>query len=145
MATLSITAASVTVAASATATKLVVQAGETITGGMPIYKKASDGLWYKMQADGTAVESGSTLDTTTQVGISLGGGTAGVWFVVCTTGPITIGATVVVGTHYYIHATAGLIGLFSDLASGNYITDIGYATTTAIISVAFNATGLTLA
>jgi len=129
-------------AATTGVTKIIVQFGETVTGGQPIYQKAADNLWYKMQSDGTAAESGVGVN----YGIALGGGTANVWGVCATAGPVTIGATVVVGTHYYVHATAGLIGLFSDLASGNYITDLGYATTTSIITLSgTGATGLTLA
>lgn len=117
---------------------------------MPIYKRSADNLWYKMQADpvvgvgGGLAEAGVGLDNT-QMGISLGGGTVGVWGAVLTSGPMTIGATLVVGVDYHLHATAGLIGLFSDLASGNYITKLGYATTTAFLTVSINATGLTLA
>lgn len=141
IATLSITATSVTVAATGVA-KSIVQWGETMTAGCPVYQKASDSLYYKMQADGTAAESGVGVN----YGVALSGGNTNQWGVAATAGPVTIGATVVVGTHYYAHATAGLIGLFSDLASGNYITDLGYATTTAIITLSGSgATGLTLA
>lgn len=141
MATLSITATSVT-AATTGVSKIIVQFGETITAGQPIYQKASDSLFYKMQADGTTAESGTGVI----YGIALSGGSANQWGVCATSGPVTIGATVVVGTHYYVHATAGLIGLFSDLASTNYITDLGYATTTAIITLSgTGATGLALA
>lgn len=141
MATLSVTATSVTAASTGVA-KVIVQFGESVTAGQPIYQKASDGLYYKMQADGTAAESGVGVT----YGVALSGGSANQWGVLATSGPITIGATVVVGTHYYVHATAGLIGLFSDLASTNYITDLGYATTTAIITLSgTGATGLALA
>ena len=142
MATLSITAASVTAAVNGVA-KSNVQWGEVVTAGQPVYQKAADNLFYKMQADGTAAEAGVGVT----FGVALSGGSANQWGVVATSGPVTIGATVVVGVHYYVHATAGLIGLFSDLASGNYITDLGYATTTAIITLngSTGATGLTLA
>lgn len=141
MATLSITATSVTAAINGVA-KQSVQWGETMTAGCPVYQKAADGLFWKMQADGTAAESGVGV----VYGVALSGGNSSQWGVIATSGPVTIGAVVVVGTHYYVHATAGLIGLFSDLASTNYITDLGYATTTAIITLSGSgATGLQLA
>ncbi len=139
--TLSITATSVTAAINGVS-KIPVQWGETMTAGCPVYQKAADGLFWKMQADGTTAEAGVGV----VYGISMSGGNASQWGVVATTGPVTIGATVVVGQHYYVHATAGLIGLFSDLASTNYITDLGTATTTAIITLTgTGATGLQLA
>lgn len=138
---MSITATSVTAAVNGVS-KQSVQWGETITAGCSVYQKASDSLFWKMQADGTAAESGVGV----VYGIALSGGNASQWGVIATSGPVTIGATVVVGTHYYAHATAGLLGLFGDLSSGNYITDFGYATTTAIITLSGSgATGLTLA
>jgi hypothetical protein len=138
MAELSITAASCL--ATGTHQKTFGQAGETITAGMVIYKKASDSKFYKAQNDGTAEESGSGVD----MGIALGAATASQYLVYLTSGTITIGATVVAGTQYYVGPTAGMIGEYSDIATGGtkYVTFIGYATSTTIIAVAFNATGI---
>ena len=152
MAMLTITAANVTSSLTATngIQKIVVQAGETITGGMPVYKRLSGtgaGQWFQMQADpvdgvnGGLAEAGVGLDLTTQTGISLGGGTAGVFFAVQTTGPITIGATMTKGAHYYLSATVGRIGDLADLSSGNYIVDFGYATSTTVLQLSVTILG----
>ncbi|HWH79617.1 MAG TPA: hypothetical protein VNT76_19695 [Candidatus Binatus sp.] len=120
--------------------KTLGQAGETITAGMVVYKKSSDGKMYKAQNDGTLEESCSGVDN----GVSLTDSVlAGQYFVYLTGGTITIGATVVAGTAYYLGATAGSISLFSDIGTGGtkYVTIIGFATTTAIINVAINPTG----
>ncbi len=117
------------------------QAGETITAGMVIYKKASDSKFYKSQNDGTAEESGVGVT----MGISLTDSVlAGQYFAYLTSGTITIGATIVAGTYYYVGATAGAICLYSDIATGGtkYISIIGYATSTTVLKVAFDATGI---
>lgn len=139
MAELTITSASCL--ATGTFTKDVGQAGETITAGMGVYKKSTDNKFYKMQNDGTAEESGSGVVQ----GISLTDSVlAGQYFVFLTSGTITIGAVVVAGTYYYVGATAGALCLYSDIATGGtkYVTIVGYATTTAIIKVAIDATGI---
>ena len=124
-----------------TFTSAIAQAGQTITAGMVVYKKSSESKWYKSQNDGNSEESGVGVE----MGISMTDSVlADQYFVIIKSGTITIGATVVAGTSYYVGATAGAICLFSDIGTGGtkYITFVGYATTTAIINVSLNATGL---
>ena len=135
MADISITAANV--AATGTFQKQPVQFGETVTAGQVVYLKSSDTKYWKAQADGTSEEASAA-------GICLGGAAANQYGVILTGGTITIGGTVVKGTPYFVSTTAGGICPHADLASTNYVTLIGFATSTAIISVSFSATGVTI-
>lgn len=111
--------------------------GETVTAGMSVYKKASDGLWYKAQCDGTAEESG-----TVGLGVALNGGAVGQPAVVAVGGTVTIGATVTVGIIYCVSATFGGICPSADLASTNKVSILGYGATATTISLDINATGI---
>lgn len=137
MADISITAANV-----AKGTGAVVvnnyPAGESVTAGQVVYLKSSDSKWYKAQADGTSEESGYGV----QRGIALHASAANQPLVVQTAGLITIGATVVAATEYVVSATAGGIAPHADLASTNKYTRVGYATTSAILMVEMNPTGV---
>ena len=118
--------------------------GETVTAGMVVYLKASDSKWYKAVATsgGTAEQSGSGV----VMGIAMCGGAASQPGVVAVGGTVTIGGTLAAGVFYYVSQTlAGKFSLPADLGSGDYVSIIGYATTTAILKVAPVATGLTLA
>lgn len=136
VAELSITATSVLKGSGADVT--IGTIGETITAGQAVYLKAADSRYWKAQADGTAAEAAA-------VGIALNGGAAGQTVQVLTRGLITIGATVAAGVFYFVGPTAGGIGLSSDITSTHYVTKLGYATTTGILTIDVTATGLQLA
>lgn len=146
MATLSITAAEVTAATSGVG-KVIAQFGDTITAGMTVYLAitgGSAGKWLK--AVSTSAEASGVG---TQVGIALCNGVDTQWGVVATSGPVTLEASsalMVLGTHYYVSSTAGVIGeRTTDVGTGNKVTDLGYATTQQILTLVVNATGLTSA
>lgn len=134
MADVTITAGSVAPSGS-TYTKTLVTFGEAVTQGMSVYLKSSDSKYYKAQADGTAEES-------TVAGIALSSCSTNQLGAILTSGTLTIGGTVVKGTPYYVSTTAGGICPFGDLGSTNYVSLIGFATTTGIISVSLNPTGI---
>lgn len=138
MADITITAASVVPGSDAN----VIQgtAGETITAGMAVYYNSTTSKWLKAQCDGTAVEAGSG-----GVGIALTGSSNNQSINVQIAGSVTIGGTVVATTPYIVSATAGGICPYADLASSQYATFLGYASTTGIIVMARNATGVTKA
>ena len=119
MADITITAANVVKTSADTITGT---AGETITAGMAVYLKASDGRYWKAQADGTAAEA-------TVVGVALHAALAGQPLTIATSGTINIGATTA-KVFYYVSATAGGIAPVADLTSGQYISSVGYATAT---------------
>ncbi len=100
----------------------LVLSGEAITVGMAVYR-ASDGLWYKAQCDGTAVEAGSlgkgialasALAANQKIGVAKPGA------------KITLGAGAAptTGVVYYIGATAGALNPVGDLSSTNKVSPI---------------------
>jgi len=110
-------------------------AGETLTAGELLYKDAADSNSLKL-ADADAA------GTAAAVGVCAHAATDGQPTRYYKGGTIAIGATVVAGTHYFAHTTAGSIGPFGDLGTGDYLTPIGMAVSTANIKLAFDATGV---
>jgi len=129
MADLSQTAANVAIGATTVRTRLV-QVGEAVTQGQPVYE-STDAKWYKTDADvlASAVAGGIVLTPASTNGYAL--------IALPDTVPgralINLGATLAVGTVYAVSTTAGGIAPIADLASGDYITTIGTATTTALL------------
>jgi hypothetical protein len=134
MADLGITAGNVL--AGATATVVSGTSGGTITAGMACYYNATTKKWYPAQND-TAAHCDAS-------GVSLNNASASQPVRIATAGPVTIGAVVAVGATYYVGAGAG--GISADVpAMGEFNTHVGIATTAAIITVKFNASGVAAA
>ena len=109
-------------------------AGAAITQGQPVYLDASTITLFPADAD--------VLASAAVIGVALNAASTGQPVTYQTSGPITIGATVVVGTAYYASTTAGSVCLESDLASGDFATFIGFATSTTVINVDIKAAGV---
>lgn len=125
MADLTITAANV--AAGANSTSVHGVAGATITAGQAVYLDSTTGTYKLCDANASGTASCD--------GIALNGAASGQPLKVLTEGLITIGGTVAVGTIYVVSETAGGICPSTDLATGEYVSVIGVATTTGIINV----------
>lgn len=134
MADLSITATSVVKGTGAKTTGGI--AGETLTAGQAVYKKASDGLIYKADND-------ADTSTPTVIGIALHGAAVNQPIAYQTEGEITIGATVAVGETYVLSSTAGGICPEADANTGDKMTLIGFGKTAAILLLNIYATGIT--
>ena len=130
-----VTATSVVKGTGATVEKSYL-AGEAITAGQACYVK-SDGKLWKSQCDGTAAEA-------TFAGIALNGAAAEQPVQMVVEGLITIGATVVAGTIYVVGSVAGGICPWASLATPNYVSVVGYATTSGILFVKPINTGVTI-
>lgn len=137
MSAISVTAGNVLPGANAVATFNSSNVfGETVTAGQAVYQKASDGKFYKAQAD--------TAAKATCVGIARNGGSAGQPAFFQTAGTIAIGGTTVAGTIYCVSAgTAGDIVPWADLATTNYVTILGVGDGTGNIIMGINVTGIT--
>jgi hypothetical protein len=132
MAVLTITAASV---APGTGSKTKSgTAGAAITQGQPVYLDATAITIFPADAD--------VLASAAVVGIALNAASTGQPVTYQTSGPITIGATVVVGTAYYASTTTGGVCRESDLASGDFATFLGFATSTTVITLDIKAAGV---
>lgn len=136
MADLSITAASVVKGANAVTESGT--AGATITAGQVVYRDASD-LKCKLADCNSA-----TAAVRSPRGIALNGASDGQPLVIQRSGEITIGATLTVGSTYYLSATAGGIAPLADLGSGDYPTVIGVAKSTSVLVLSFTEAGAAL-
>ena len=111
----------------------MIQFGETVTQGMPVYKSTSDSKYYKADADTLAAAKAEAIALTPGTAdsyglIALPSNTPGLALV-------NVGATLTAGQVYVVSTTAGGIAPYSDLASGDYVTILGVATTTALLDL----------
>ena len=135
MANLTITESNVKVQGK-TITTILVQIGETITRGQPLYRQATGDSKY-WRADNNVDAATAKVE-----GISMTGGVADDYVILVTSGPMHIGSTLTKGNSYILSATAGLVADVADLASGNFLTRLGYAIDTTTFQVDINATGV---
>jgi hypothetical protein len=133
MANLSQTAANVKAGSAATRTQLV-QAGEAITQGQPCYL-ASDNKYYQCDANDTATKAQTK-------GIALTGAATDGYFLIAIDGLVDVGATLAVGMVYVVSATKGAICPYADLTTGDFVTILGVATTTALLDLDINISGV---
>lgn len=134
MSDVSITAASVL--KSTTSSTDRGTAGATITAGQPLYKDSNDGYRLK-PAIGTSQAAAAA------VGVALHGAADEQPIEYTTEGSYTAGGTLTVGQVYVVSAgAAGGIAPYSDLASTNYVTVLGVATTAALLKLKINVSGI---
>jgi hypothetical protein len=112
--------------------------GATITAGQAVYKDSADGK-YKLSDCDSATEAERAVD-----GIALNGCADGQPLAVHKSGPLTMGEVFTAGQAYYLSATAGGIAPYADLGSGDYPVLLGIASSTSVLKVAFNASGVAL-
>lgn len=100
-------------------------AGAAITIGQAVYKDSSDSKWKLADADNSAATAGSN-----DIGIALTEADAdGQRISVQKRGDINLGATLTVGEIYVLSGTAGGIAPEADLASNDWVTVLGVAST----------------
>ena len=130
MTNISQTAANVALGASTTPSK-IVQVGEAVTQGMPIYV-STDGKWYQCDAN-DGVEKAlagaiaiSPAATDGYVVAALPSKTPGQSLV-------NLGATLAVGEVYEVSATKGAIAPVADISSTQFVSILGIAKTTSLL------------
>ena len=106
--------------------------GGTVTAGMPV-RKQTDGTWI---ASTNATAAGSQVD-----GIALSGGASGQPFTYQKSGNVNLGATLLVGKIYVLSAS-GAISQVDDVATGDYVTVLGVATTAALLKMGIVVSGV---
>lgn len=118
-------------------------AGATITAGQIVFlDSASTGKWLLADSDAaTAVARGQGAS----VGIALNGAANGQPLEVLTEGPITLGAVMTAGTAYYLSPTPGGICPLADLLTGDYVTLLGLATSTSVLYLDIQYSGVATA
>jgi hypothetical protein len=110
-------------------------AGEALTAGEPVYKKAADGLYWKCDADAEA-----SADCK---GVAYTAVAAGQPVVIQYDGQITLGAGAAPadGETYFVSDTAGGLKPDADLGSGEYVTYVGYGIGSNKLQLDIKATG----
>lgn len=136
MANLAITATSVV--AGADATKLTGIAGETITAGAALYKSSVSGKLMLADSNSGTAEARQTI------GIALNGAALNQPVVMQKSGDITLGATLVAGTAYYLSDTPGAICPVADVGSGEFVCLIGLAKSTTVLTIGIQFPGVSL-
>lgn len=136
MADLTITAANVVAGSSAKIEHGT--AGATITAGQVVYEDAATNKC------GLADSNSATAGVRAVAGIALNGAANNQPLAIHKRGPITIGATLTVGTTYYASETPGGIEPGADLASGEYPTVLGIAISTTVLDVQLQAAGVAI-
>lgn len=133
MADLTITPANVGVNVSSP-TIAVIQVGEAITQGQPVYLKLSDQKYWK--GDASVSESANVY------GIALTGGAADDYVIAIRGGDMNLGATLTVGETYVVSANAGGVAPIGDLVSTEYVTILGVATAADNLELSINVSGI---
>lgn len=134
MADITVTAASVLPTTTTTTDSGI--AGETLTAGVPIYKKASDSNYF-WQTDADLSQEAAQA-----AGISLHGAARGQPIKFATGGDLTI-PTMVAGTAYCCSAAAGKICPSADVDTGTtlYMTILGVSSSTTNLKLAIMPSG----
>lgn len=112
-----------------------VQYGENITQGQLLYKKSADGKYYKADANVSAEAAAAS-------GIAMTPGATDGYGVMASSGLVDLGATLTLGETYYVSDTAGAIMPAADVSTGEYVTQLGIATTTALLQLTILASGV---
>lgn len=116
-------------------------AGETITAGKVVFlDQTTTGKWLLADADAASAAARGQG----KIGIALNGASNGQPLAVQTEGPITIGATMVAGTAYYLSPTPGGIAPLADILAGDYVTLVGLASSTSVLKLDFQYSGVSL-
>ena len=136
MADLVITAANVQPGASAR-TKTGTS-GATITAGQVVYLDPTDGA-FKLADNNSA-----TAAVRSPAGIALHGASAGQPLTIAYSGAVVAGATLTAGVAYYLSDTPGGICPVADLASGEYATLLGLATSASTLNIGIQEAGVAL-
>lgn len=105
-------------------------AGATLTAGQVVYLDTATST-YKLADNNSA-----TAAVRSPSGIALNAAASGQPVAVHQSGPITIGATVTGGVAYYLSDTPGGICPVADLATGEYPTVLGIATSASVLKIA---------
>lgn len=113
-------------------------AGATIAAGKPIYLDSATNTWKLADSNGASDEIRKAT------ALALTGSSAGQPIAYMTEGDVTLGATMTAGIVYYLSDTAGGICPVADVGSGEYVCTVGVATSTTVMRLGFNYSGVSL-
>ena len=130
MADISQTAANVAMGGASTPQE-VVQFGEAVTQGQPLYQ-STDGKFYRCDANDGLVKAACKAIALTP-GATNGYGLVAKPATTPGRSLVNLGATLAVGEVYAVSATVGRICPVADLASTQFVTVIGVAISTSLL------------
>ena len=133
MADISQTAANVALGGANVPTR-TVQFGEAVTQGQPVYLSTTNSKYYQCDANDGVAKAVAAGIVITPAGID-GYGVIAVPASTPGKSLVNLGATLAVGTVYAVSATKGGVAPIADLSSGQFITVLGVATTTALLDL----------
>ena len=133
MADLTITAANVGLKSQSVSVQ-VVQFGEAVTQGQPLYRDTNDNKYNLCDSDAEA--------SAKCAGIAMTSGATDEYGIIAKTGPIDVGATLTVGETYVVSTNAGGIAPIGDLTTGDYVTHLGVASAAATLELDIEVTGV---
>jgi hypothetical protein len=113
-------------------------AGATITAGQAVYLDSSTNKY--LLADSNSATAAARVPR----GIALNSAANNQPLSVVTDGAVTIGGTLVAGVAYYLSDTPGGICAVADVGSGEYSVILGMATSTTVLDVDIQASGVSL-
>ncbi|UGX87117.1 hypothetical protein [Phyllobacterium meliloti] len=113
-------------------------AGASITAGQAVYLDSAVSKYLLADSNSATVEQRKA------VGIALNGASLNQPIVVHRFGDITIGATLVAGTAYYLSDTPGGICPLADVGAGEYVCLLGLAKSTTVIGIDIQFPGVAL-
>lgn len=113
-------------------------AGEALVAGKAVYLSSATKKWMLADSDSAAAEARKAT------GIALNGASLNQPVAVQTSGDITLGATLVAGTAYYLSETAGGIQPVADLATPEVVCLMGLAKSTSVLALNIQYPGVTL-
>lgn len=121
----------VAIGSSATKT-IIVQFGETVTQGQPIYRSTSDSKYYRSDAN---VAAGAASGIAMTRGAANGFGLMALPGNASNQSLINFGVTLAIGQVYCVGAAVGTVVPYSDLIAGDFVTILGVARTTALLDL----------
>lgn len=136
MADISITAANV--AAGSGSSVDHGTAGATITAGQVVYKDDATGKYL------LADSNSATAEARDPDGFALNSASTNQPLAVLKGGPLTIGGTLTAGVAYYLSDTPGGVCPVADVGSGEYSVLLGMATSTSVLDVDIQPSGVAL-
>jgi len=113
-----------------------VQAGEAIEAGDLVYRDTTTGKYM--------LASASSEATAAIEGIAVSSASVDGYFSMLSSTSLILGATVVAGTPYFLSTNGGKIAPFADLSSGDYVSLLGFASSTTEIQLDILATGISI-
>lgn len=135
MAAITITAANLGVGANAQ-TRLY-EVGVAVSHGQVIYLDTANNDYRLADADAEATAKAAAIAVTAA-------SADGDYVLGLSRGKLVIGSGLTQGVEYYLGTTPGTIVPKGDLAGGDEVTRIGIASSTSVLEVAIESTGITL-